>query len=192
MNPTLILGAGDVFSLFLHCLSVSLLAVGGGITLLPDFHRFLVAEKGWLVDAQFTSSVALAQAAPGPNVLYLAVLGWNAGFNGGGYAMALACALAAMLGLLIPSSTFTLVITRWAHRNRELRGLRAFKQGMAPLVVGLLIATVWVLGSVNDDLARDWRLWMLSALTAALLWKTRIHLLWLLGAGAGLGALGWV
>ena len=85
-----------------------------------------------------------------------------------------------------------LLATRWAHRNRERRSVRAFKQGMAPLVIGLILATAWVLARAQGDAARDWPLWLLSAATTLLVWRTRIHLLWLLGAGALLGALGWV
>ena len=50
-----------------------------------------------------------------------------------------------MTGMLLPSTTLTYFATRWGHRNRELRVVRAFKQGMAPIVVGLLLATGWVL-----------------------------------------------
>ena len=68
MNPV------DLPALFGHFLLLSLLAVGGAITTAPDMHRYLVAEHGWISDAQFTTSVALAQAAPGPNLLFVAVL----------------------------------------------------------------------------------------------------------------------
>jgi chromate transporter len=182
----------DVFTIFLHCAMLSVLAVGGGITLLPDFHRFLVAEKLWMTDAQFTSAIALAQSAPGPNILFVSLLGWNAGFNGGGYLYAFLCGMAAIAGILIPSTTLTLTITRWAHRNQEMRVLRAFKQGMAPMVVALLFATVWLLVVANDIPARDWKLWLLSAISFVVLWRTKFHLLWLLGGGAVLGGLGWV
>ena len=190
MSPAIALG--DVPVLFLHSLSLSLLAVGGGMSLIPDFHRYLVGEMAWLDDMQFTSSIALAQSAPGPNVLFVALLGWSAGFTGGGYVLALLCAIASMLGLLIPSSILTLLITRWMHRNRELRIIQAFKQGMAPLVVALLCASAWLLGSAHGNPATDWALWVLGAIAFVLLWKTKIHLLWMLGAGAVLGALGWV
>ena len=70
--------------------------------------------------------------------------------------------------------------------------MRAFKQGMAPLVIGLLMATTWVLGRAQGQPATDWPLWLLTAATAVLVWRTRLHLLWLLGAGAVLGAIGWV
>ena len=68
--------------------------------------------------------------------------------------------------------------------------VRAFKAGMAPVVVALLIATGWLLTAVNDQPARDWRLWLLTAASALIVWRTRLHLLWLIGAGAVLGALG--
>jgi len=59
-------------------------------------------------------------------------------------------------------------------------------------VIGLLLATAWTLGSASGDPRHDGALWALSAVAALLVWRTRIHLLWLLAAGALLGALGWV
>ena len=186
--------------LFTHFASLSLLAVGGAITTAPDMHRYLVGQQGWLSDAQFTSSIALSQAAPGPNVLFVALLGWNVGLNAGGgpaagwpaWALALLGVLVSMSATLLPSSVLTYTATRWAHRNRELRAVRAFKTGMAPIVIALLIATGWLLSAAHDQPARDWPLWLLTALSALLVWRTSIHLLWMLGAGALLGALGLV
>ena len=190
MNLSLV--ASDWLALLLHFASLSLLAVGGAITLVPDMQRYLVVERLWLTDAQFTSSIALAQAAPGPNLLFVALLGWNVGLNAGGYAMALLGMSLTMLGILLPSTTLTYLAARWGHRNRELRAVRAFKQGMAPIVVALLVATAWLLGAAHDNAARDWRLWLVTAVTTVIVWRTRTHLLWLLGIGALLGALGWV
>jgi chromate transporter len=70
--------------------------------------------------------------------------------------------------------------------------VRAFKQGMAPVVIGLLLATAWILTSAHGNPATDWPLWLLTVASTVLVWRTRLHLLWLLGAGAVLGALGWV
>lgn len=186
--------------LFLHFTSLSLLAVGGAITTAPDMHRYLVGERAWLTDGQFTSSIAIAQAAPGPNVLFIALMGWNVGMNAGGgaaagplaWATALAGVLVSMLGSLIPSTTLTYVAAQWGHRNRELRAVRAFKAGMAPIVIALLVATGWVLSSAHPDWRVHWPLWLLTVVSALLVWRTRIHLLWLLGAGALLGAFGLV
>ncbi|MEN9889021.1 MAG: hypothetical protein RL559_1058, partial [Pseudomonadota bacterium] len=74
----------------------------------------------------------------------------------------------------------------------ERLAVRAFKSGMAPIMIALLLATAWLLTSAHQDLARDWPLYALTAVTLLLVWRTRIHLLWLIGAGAMLGALGWV
>ena len=180
-------GTADGLSLFLHFLVLSLLAVGGAITTAPDMHRFLVNQQHWLTDAQFNASIAIAQAAPGPNVLFVALLGWNVGMNAGGMLTGLLGVFLALLGILVPSTTLTYTAAQWGHRNRELRVVRAFKQGMAPIVVALLIATSWILATANGSTLKDWPLWLVTAATALMVWRTRIHLLWLLGAGALLG-----
>jgi chromate transporter len=190
----------DWFDLFTHFAALSLLAVGGAITTAPDMHRYLVAEQGWLSDAQFSSSIALSQAAPGPNVLFVAVLGWNLGLNAGGgpaggaraWGLALLGVAVTLIAIMLPSSILTYTATRWAHQNRELRAVRAFKTGMAPIVIALLIATGWLLSAAHSDAAQHWALWLLTAVSVLLVWRTRLHLLWLLGAGALLGGLGLV
>lgn len=187
-------------SLFTHFASLSLLAVGGAVTTAPDMHRYLVGSQGWLSAEQFTASIALSQAAPGPNVLFVALVGWHVGLNAaGGPAAGLAAWSMALLGVvvsmgatLLPSSVLTYLATRWAHRNRGLRSVRAFKAGMAPIVIALLVATGWLLTAAHDQPSRDWPLWALTAASALLVWKTRVHLLWLIGAGACLGAAGLV
>jgi len=70
--------------------------------------------------------------------------------------------------------------------------VRAFKTGMAPIVIALLISTGWLLTVVRNDPARDWPLWLLTLVATLLVWRTKIHLLWMIGAGAILGALGLV
>ena len=194
------LSAADWLELFVRYLSLSLLAVGGAIGTAPAMHRYLVIDRQWLTEPQFGSSIALAQAAPGPNVLFVALMGWNVGLNAGGgpaagwraYALALLGAGITMLGMLLPSGVLTYTATRWAHRNRTRRSVRAFKAGMAPIVIGLLLVTGWLLTGAHDQPARDAPLWLLTAATTLIVWRTRLHLLWLIGAGALLGALGWV
>lgn len=178
----------DWLHLFTHFLSLSLLAVGGAISTVPDMHRYLVDQQLWLTDAQFNASIALAQAAPGPNILFVALMGWNVGLNAGGLGLAFLGVGLSLLGILLPSCTLTYMASRWGHENRELRAVRAFKQGMAPIVVALLIATGWILATAHDNPATDAPLWLLTLATTVLVWKTRLHLLWLLAAG---GLLGW-
>ena len=197
---SMVLTGTDWLALFTHFMSLSLLAVGGAITTAPDMHRYLVDERHWLSDGQVTSSIALAQAAPGPNILFVALLGWNVGMNAGGgmsagmgaWAYALLGVVIAMVGIMLPSTTFTFAATLWSHQNRELRAVRAFKQGMAPIVIALLIATGWILAGSHGSPALHWPLWLLTGATALLVWRTRLHLLWLLGAGGVMGWLGWV
>lgn len=186
--------------LFTHFATLSLLGVGGAITTAPDMHRYLVDQTDWLSEGQFTSSIALAQAAPGPNILFVALMGWNVGLNaaaglGGGWMTPLLSGLGvvvSMLGIMLPSSVLTYTATRWAHQHREMRAIRAFKAGMAPIVIALLLATAWLLTLTHDAPARDWPLYVLTLLTTLIVWRTRVHLLWLIGAGGLLGALGWV
>lgn len=192
MSLHLQLTPADWLNLFTHFLTLSLLSVGGAIVTAPEMHRFLVGQQQWLTDPQFTSAIAIAQAAPGPNVLFVALLGWNVGLNAGGWLTGLAAMCVVMVAILFPSSILTYTATRWAHRNRELRAVRAFKQGMAPIVVALLISTGWVLSAAHPNPATDWKLWLLTGVCTLVVWRTRLHLLWVLGAGALLGALGLV
>ena len=197
---TITMAMADWGSLFLHFISLSLLSVGGAITTAPDIHRYLVDETHWLSDTQFTSSIALAQGAPGPNVMFVALMGWNVGLNAAGglaagwpaVGLALWGVLITMVGIMIPSATLTFVATQWAHRNRELRAVKAFKAGMAPIVIALLIATGWLLTGNHENPTQDWPLWALTGATTLIVWKSKTHLLILLGFGALLGALGWI
>jgi chromate transporter len=194
------MGFQDWVSLFMHFVSLSLLAVGGAITTAPDIHRYLVDEQHWLTHYQFTSSVAIAQGAPGPNVMFVALMGWNVGMNAAAgmsptptmlYAVMLALlgVLVTMVGIIVPSATLTFFSTQWAHKNRELKGVRAFKAGMAPLVMSLLVATGWLLTGDHDNYLKDWPMWSLAAVTTVIVWRTHTHLLVLLSLGAVLGML---
>jgi len=174
----------DLLGLFGHFLMLSLLAVGGAITTAPDMHRYVVAEHGWISGAQFTSSIALAQAAPGPNVLFVAVIGWNVAGPIG--------ALATMAGTMLPSTALTLVATRWGQRRRDTRFVRAFKTGLTPLTIGLLVATGWLLARPYVGLdAHGVGAIALIVVSIALLLRTRVSPMWLVALGALAGALGW-
>ena len=190
---TIQLTGADWLAFLLHFMLLSLLSVGGAIATAGDMHRYLVDEQHWMADPQFSASVALAQAAPGPNVLFVGLMGWTVGMNSGGYAAAALGLVVALVGILLPSTTLTYLAAQWGHRNRQLRGVRAFKQGMAPIVVALLLSTGTVLATgAHPKAAADWPLWCVTAASALVVWRTRVHLLWLLGAGALLGWFGFV
>ncbi len=167
-------------ALFEHFLALSLMSIGGAITLVSEMHRRLVVEARLLSEADFTSAIALAQAAPGPNVLFVALMGWYSSGIGG--------AVASMLGIMIPSTTLALAFSRWVATRRHTLGVQAFQTGMAPVTVGLLLATGWLLAPSIDHP----RALLLSAVVAMAVWRTRVSLIWLVAGGGILGALGWV
>jgi chromate transporter len=185
----LVLTWHDWLNLLAHYLMLSLLSVGGAISTTSEMHRFLVEQQHWLTQAQFNDAIALAQAAPGPNVLFVALMGWHVGMNAGSTLLAVLGVATTMFGMMLPSTLLTYTAAQWGHRNRELRSVRAFKQGMAPIVVALLLSTAWILGSSGGSDSSNWRLWLVSIVSTFVIWRTRVHILWVLGAGALLGAL---
>jgi chromate transporter len=170
----------ELLALFGHFLSLSLLAIGGAISTAPDMHRYLVTQHGWLNDAQFASSIAIAQAAPGPNILFVAVMGFQAA--------GLAGAAATLLGIMLPSTTLALAAARWGHTRQDWPAVVAFKAGMAPITVALMLATGWILIAQTPG----WPPIVAAAVAALLVWHTRLHLLWMILAGALAGGLGWI
>jgi len=171
----------DWWALFGHFLAMSMLAIGGAVAVAPEIHRYVVDQRGWVDDTQFSASIALAQAAPGPNLLFVPVLGHAiAGLPG---------ALVALAGILIPSTTLALAASRWGEKRRETRGVRAFVAGMAPVTIGLLLSAGTVLAVPQ---ARVPAAWLLVAATIVLSVKTRVGPVWLIAAGAVVGAAGWV
>jgi chromate transporter len=192
----LALAWSDWLNLFGHFLLLSMMSIGGAISTSSEMHRFLVEQHHWLSQEQFNAAIALAQAAPGPNVLFVALMGWHVGMNAGSLGAALFGVLVTMTGIMTPSTIITYTAARWGHRNRELRAVRAFKQGMAPVVIALLLSTAWILGSSASATAAGattgWRLPLLALAAGLVIWRTRLHLLWVLAAGALLGAFGLV
>lgn len=180
-------------------LSLSVLAVGGAMTLAPELHRYLVAEHGWISDVQFGAAITLAQAAPGPNVLFIAVLGWQVGWASVPAAagpllqssLAALGLMVALVGVMAPSTALTYGASRWVQRHRERLVVQAFQKGMAPIVVGVMLSTAWLVGQSAGIWAEP-KLAALAALSLLLVWRTQVHLLWLLGAGALAGGMGWV
>ncbi len=170
----------DWLALFGHFLLFSLLSIGGAITVAPDMHRVLVDRMSLLSDPQFNASIAIAQAAPGPNIMFVAVMGYQAA--------GLLGAATTLLGIMLPSTTLALAAARWGHARREQLALRAFRSGMAPIVIALLVATGWILSAQTPG----WHHVFLTIASAIAVWQTRIHLLWLIAVGGIVGAMGWL
>jgi len=181
MTPAMVFGGADWWALFAHFLAMSMLAIGGAVAVAPEIHRYVVEQRGWIDDTQFSAAIALAQASPGPNLLFVPVIGYAvAGFGG---------AAVALIGMLIPSTTLALAATRWGSKRRESRGVRAFVAGMAPITIGLVLSTGVVLAL---PMARVPGAWLLIGATVALSLATRLSPVWLIAAGALAGAAGLV
>lgn len=171
------LDAMQLLALFGHFLLLSLLSVGGAIATAPDMHRVLVDQEHWLTNAQFNASIAIAQAAPGPNVLFVAAIGWNiAGLPG---------VVATMVGILLPSTLLSLAVTRWGQARRDALAVRAFTAGMAPVTLGLMAATGWLLASPTQARPADLAL---MAFTIGMMVFTSVSPIWLVAIGGAVGA----
>lgn len=167
--------------LFLQFALLFCVAFGGASALLPEMHRVVVLEKHWLDDATFTHLYAMAQAAPGPNGLVVSLIGWEvAGIPG---------ALAATLGMVLPTGIMIYLLMRHWHRFAGARWQQAVQLGVAPLAVGLVFAAAFLIGQAAALGAGGL---VLAAFTAVVLLKTPWHPLWLIGLGALAGLLGWV
>jgi chromate transporter len=158
---------------------VSLLAFGGAVAVLPEMHRQIVDVQGWMPASEFSALFALAQAAPGPNMMIVTLIGWRlAGFVG---------ALVATLALIIPSAVVAgVTVTLW-HRFRDKPWRRIVQAGLVPVTVGLIAAGAIIISSAADT---NWRLAAITAAIAALHYATKLHPLWLLGIGAVCGLVG--
>ena len=175
------LSLGDIASLAFHYLLLSLVSIGGTLGTASDMQHFLVVSHGWIDDRLFTASIAIAQAAPGPNVLFVALLGWNvAGLLG----MA-----TTIVSIMLPSSLLAIGVGRFRTKRADSPLIRAFTAGLAPLVIGLLLSTGWILiGPAHGD----WRAWVLTGLTVLALLRTKLGPLPLIALGALAGVLGLV
>ena len=162
-----------------HFALLSLLAVGGAISLASEMQRYLVVEHAWIDAVQFNASIAIAQAAPGPNILFVALIGWSVA---GPLGM-----LATMAGIMVPSSILTFMVGRLRHARRDALAVQAFSVGLAPLTIGLLMATGWVLAL---PLVAHPVSMLLVPATIVFMLKTQRSPLWMIAVGAAVGALG--
>ena len=158
---------------------MSLLAVGGVATVLPEMQRQVVDVHGWMDARQFAALFALAQAAPGPNMMVATLVGWRvAGLPG---------ALVATLGMIGPSSALTWAVGSVWHRFRDAPWRRRVQAGLVPVTAGLVMAGAALL---TASTTLGWAYGLLTAATALAILCTPVHLLWLLAAGALLGLAG--
>lgn len=170
--------SSEVGWLALGYAQMSLLAVGGVSAVLPEMQRLVVTRHAWMGSAEFAALFALAQMAPGPNMLVATLVGWRvAGLPG---------ALAATLGMIAPSSLLTWATAGAWHRFRERPWRRRVQAGLVPVTVGLIMAGAALL--VASTSAGPLTSSVTLAVASAVL-STRLHPLTLLAGGAAAGVL---
>jgi len=168
-------------SLFGYFALLSLFAVGGANAAIPEMHRVAVNVMQWMSDRQFADMYAIAQLAPGPNVVIVALIGYHvAGFAGAGVAIAAMCG---------PTCTLAFVVARTWDRFKEARWRIAIQAGMVPLSLGLIAASAFVLARAADH---NVYALLLTAATAATAFFTRVNPLWMFLCGGLLGLSGWL
>ena len=169
MNQTLV-------SLAIIFGQLSLVAFGGGNTILPEMHRQVVDVHHWMTRADFAALYALAQAAPGPNMMVAPLIGWSvAGWAG---------MLVTTIAVFGPSSILTIVALRLWRRLQNASWRQAVQAGLVPISIGLVAASAAVITVAID---RDWILVAITAVSAMVAWRSKLYPLWLLAAGAAVG-----
>lgn len=171
----------SLLQLFLSFCLLSLMAVGGANALIPELHRQVVEVNGWMDGAEFAALFAIAQAAPGPNVLVVTLIGWKvAGLPG---------AIATTLGMCGPSSLLAYGVGKLWQRFRASPWRLAIQRGLAPITIGLVLGSGYLLTRMADS---NWPAYLLTGITAVVCLKSKLNPLWLLAVGAMLGLLGLV
>jgi chromate transporter len=163
-----------------RCAALSLVAIGGINAILPEVHRVVVDVEHWMSSADFAELFALAQLAPGPNAMVIALIGWKvAGVAG---------AFVATIAICGPSSLLCYGALHWWDRLREWPRRAVVARALAPVAIGLILASGYTLARGAD------RTVVAGALTlaaAAALAFTRINPVWVLAAAALIGTAGW-
>ena len=168
-------------SFLLQLVFLSFVSIGGINAAVPELHRQVVDINRWLSEQQFTDFFAIANAAPGPNLLIVTLIGYQLGDVTG--------ALAATVTLCTPTCLLTYFIAHVWERFKDAPLRIAIQAGLVPVTVGLVAATAYLIARVADQsLAAV----AITAATAALAYFTRIHPLWAFAAAAALGFAGLV
>jgi chromate transporter len=158
---------------------LSLLAFGGGNTTLPEMQRQVVAVHGWMPAAEFSALFALAQAAPGPNLMIVPLLGWRvAGLPG---------VLVSSVAMFAPSSILMGVVLRLWRRFRNKPWRRHVQGGLVPVTVGLVAASATIIARAADPTVG---LGLITVVGAIVSLRWRVHPLFVLAGGAVLGLAG--
>lgn len=160
-------------------LVMAFLAIGGANAVVPEMQRQAVEIERWMSDSEFSALFAIANAAPGPNVLIVTLIGWHvAGIAG---------ALVATGAMIGPTSLLTYAVFHVWNRFRNAPWRRPVQNGLAAITVGLVAASGYLLARAADA---GWATATVTIVTAAVTVWTRLNPLWALGVAAAIGAAG--
>ncbi|WP_245456070.1 chromate transporter [Variibacter gotjawalensis] len=171
--------ANPVTTLILHFMLLSILAVGGANSVIPEMHRLVVENNAWMTDRQFADLFAIAQIAPGPNIIIVTLIGYQvAGIVG---ALATTAAMCLPSCLLVYATDFG-----WQH-FREAKWRIVLQAAIVPVSVGLIAASALIVAQTADA---SWTAVAITLATAGVAYFTRLHPLWMFALAAVLGYVG--
>ena len=191
-TPTRLTDLGNLFQVLWEFLSLSLFSLGGGNTLLAEYHHLAVNQFCWLTDAQFADIYALAEAAPGPSSMLVGLLGLGAAWKEG-VGWGLLSGYGAEVAILLPS-TLLMVVACLSWRKLEHSPWRiAFERGMGPITLGILFAVgIKIVRTADTTRAGDLSVpgVIVSVIVCVLMLRTKISPLWFMAFAGVLGGLG--
>lgn len=157
---------------------LSLISIGGLPAVLPELQRYVIEVKGWLAPEEFLQLYAIGQAAPGPNMLIVSLIGWKvAGLPG---------ALVALGALCGPAGLLAYGVADLWERFKEAPWRLAIQRAMVPLVVAFILSGGYILATPGN--APDWRLWLIAGVSITAFLTLKVNPLWILATGGTLGA----
>jgi chromate transporter len=160
---------------------MSLFAVGGANSAIPEMHRVAVDVQHWMSDRQFTDVFAIAQMSPGPNVLIVTLIGYSvAGIAG---------ALVATISMCVPTAILAYGVSRLLTRSSHSRWPAIIQAALVPLSIGLMGASGLILALTSD---RTWTAALVTAVAALLASTTRLNPFWVLLGGGCVGLAGFI
>jgi chromate transporter len=158
---------------------MSLFAIGGANSAVPEMQRVAVEVERWMTDRQFTDIFAIAQVTPGPNVIIVTLIGYHvAGLVG---------ALVATLAMCGPTCIFAFYIGHVWERFKDAPWRAAIQAGLLPISIGLIAASAFVVASVA---VHNLVAVAVTLTTAIVIYTTRLNPLWIFAAAALLGLAG--